>query len=389
LKALGRAHELTPGDWGCLYITGDVLRQVGRFENAIDYFNQVLGNRPEEMGVLLALSQTHLDLGREQRRSGYSGRAEASFADCISVATQAIERSSGFRSMAWKLAGDALHELSRARLFVDPTTIAATFLTLGSNMADQSILEGYTPTTTPDEKSNTPNFIPLTVGAMLSQLQGGEADGLTAAVLAIAVYNRRAAILEKDEKATPSAVFDVATALMQLALTTGNVIEELCHKKAITLIKQALYLEPGNGAFWTALGVLTFQSDAKLSQHAFIRAVEQDSKVGNPHNPRLYTSDTNISQPQSSAAWTNLGLLYMQHDDRELANHAFYRAQTLNPDYDMAWVGQGLLAAANGHMDDARALFQHAVGLSAETVCYFVLTSLSGLSYYFCSPPQT
>jgi superkiller protein 3 len=58
----------------------------------------------------------------------------------------------------------------------------------------------------------------------------------------------------------------------------------------------------------------------------------------------------------------------MYHDDRELANHAFYRAQILDPDYALAWVGQGLVASANGHNEDARALFQHAVTLSAEVV---------------------
>ena len=67
--------------------------------------------------------------------------------------------------------------------------------------------------------------------------------------------------------------------------------------------------------------------------------------------------------------WANLGFLYLNNDDAELANEAFYRAQTLDPDYTPAWVGQGMVATLNGHEEDATALFEHAVGLSADLVC--------------------
>jgi superkiller protein 3 len=66
--------------------------------------------------------------------------------------------------------------------------------------------------------------------------------------------------------------------------------------------------------------------------------------------------------------WTNLGLLYLYHDDLQLANEALYRAQTLDPDYTVAWAGQGLVATANGHDTDARAMFEHAAGLTADVV---------------------
>jgi superkiller protein 3 len=71
---------------------------------------------------------------------------------------------------------------------------------------------------------------------------------------------------------------------------------------------------------------------------------------------------------QNVVTWVNLGLLYLHHDDLELANEALYRAQTLDPDYTLAWVGQGLVATANGHHVDAKALFEHAVTLAANVV---------------------
>lgn len=71
---------------------------------------------------------------------------------------------------------------------------------------------------------------------------------------------------------------------------------------------------------------------------------------------------------QSVVAWANLGLLYLYHNDLELANEALLRAQILDPDYTLAWVGQAMVAATNGHDADARGLLEHAVGLSADLV---------------------
>lgn len=72
------------------------------------------------------------------------------------------------------------------------------------------------------------------------------------------------------------------------------------------------------------------------------------------------------------SVWANLGLLYLHNDDLVLANEAFLKAQTLDPDFTLAWVGQGLVASANGHEDDANALFEHAVGLMADLVSMVV-----------------
>lgn len=71
--------------------------------------------------------------------------------------------------------------------------------------------------------------------------------------------------------------------------------------------------------------------------------------------------------------WTNLGLLYLHYGDLELANEALCRAQVLNPDYTVAWVGQGLVAAANGHDREARSIFEHAISLTSDLVSNFVV----------------
>jgi len=58
----------------------------------------------------------------------------------------------------------------------------------------------------------------------------------------------------------------------------------------------------------------------------------------------------------------------MYYDDVELASEAFYRAQTLNPDYTLAWVGQGIVATAHNHDHDAKAIFEHAITLMVNVV---------------------
>lgn len=50
----------------------------------------------------------------------------------------------------------------------------------------------------------------------------------------------------------------------------------------------------------------------------------------------------------------------MLQEDFELANQAFSRAQSSDPDYTLAWIGQGMVAALLGEVADAQELFEHA-----------------------------
>ena len=119
-------------------------------------------------------------------------------------------------------------------------------------------------------------------------------------------------------------------------------------ERSIELLKNSLQLDVGNAVYWAALGNTYFLLHPNAAQHAYIRAIEIDSK--------------------SASAWVNLGLLYAYHGDVDLANEALYRAQVLNPDNTLAWVGQYLIATANGDKADATLLLEHAVGLPTPVV---------------------
>ena len=79
-------------------------------------------------------------------------------------------------------------------------------------------------------------------------------------------------------------------------------------------------------------------------------------------------------------------MFYLHHEDVELANEAFYKAQTLDPDYALAWVGQGLVATANSHDREASALFEHATGLTAAVVRDCAVSSFNALGSPHIAP---
>lgn len=59
-------------------------------------------------------------------------------------------------------------------------------------------------------------------------------------------------------------------------------------------------------------------------------------------------------------AWTNLGMMYLMHDDNELAAQAFSRGQAIDPENAATWVGQAVLASRARDHGEAHELYQHA-----------------------------
>ena len=84
--------------------------------------------------------------------------------------------------------------------------------------------------------------------------------------------------------------------------------------------------------------------------------------------------------------WANLGLFYLYHNDIELANEAFYKAQVLNPDYTPAWIGQGLVAASHKDHKEEYALFAHAITLPATVVSLGTFVDVSLLTCFSRMP---
>ncbi|KAI0051258.1 TPR-like protein [Auriscalpium vulgare] len=329
LKALNRAKELQPDDWMCTYFIGDIQRQTGLFTEAIASFESILENRPDEPGVLMSLAQTHMDLGAVELSMGFLSRAEASFVTALQVALLFLESSPGFRGVAWKIISDAMFHLSRSSEFTDEESV-------------RDVLSEIAPLITLDPGKRLDGIL-----AVPPSMPETPLSGLDVLKIAVAAYNYRISLGLHDSAATGSAWYDFGLALYTLSqqLPQDGEVQEKTRKQAISCVTEALRANPVEDTYWRALGDMNFTSQAKTAQHAYIKALEIDSK--------------------NTVTWTSLGLLYLYHDDHELANEVFYRAQTLDPDYSVAWVGQGIVATRNGHDADSHALFEHAVGLTA------------------------
>ncbi|KAH9817049.1 hypothetical protein DFH28DRAFT_1081343 [Melampsora americana] len=99
---------------------------------------------------------------------------------------------------------------------------------------------------------------------------------------------------------------------------------------------------------WKIVSTLALNLSPRLCQHAYIKSVELN--------------------PKNHISWTNLGFFYLAHSDVELANQAFLKSQTYEPDWALAWLGQALVAALNDHLDQSRELVEHAFTLSQSNI---------------------
>ncbi|KAJ7668399.1 TPR-like protein [Mycena polygramma] len=327
IKALARAQELDPDDWMCSFFLGDVQRQTGQYQDAVDAFQSILARRPSEVGVLVSLGQTYLDLGRSEFTDGFSARAEQSFITSVRIALRTMEASPGFRSISWKTAADAVFFLSRRSTFIDEDGVRTTLLDIVSLLSQG-----------PGER--LAGIVPMPLFNAESTLHGHKALDV-----AVAAYDYRITLGSSEGVARGSAWYDLGMSLQCLATKQASAeIRQKSEAKAGECLRAAIREDPGNDAYWIALGDAHFLSQAKTAQHAYIKALEIDSK--------------------NAVTWTNLGLLYLQQKDLELANQALFRAQTLDPEYTIAWAGQALVATANGHHSDSTTLFEHAVTLA-------------------------
>ncbi|KZT41438.1 TPR-like protein [Sistotremastrum suecicum HHB10207 ss-3] len=326
LKALRHAHEQKPDDWQCVYLIGDVQRQIGLYEEAIQNYRDVLGVRSKDSGALLALSETNFLLGQKEYSRGYFGRAESSFCEAIHWAVQMIHDATGFNRLAWKIIADALLNISRADIFADPVAVENAVRAIDSKTAAHAIPQAIS------------ELIPIPLGSSASM------DNIRVQRLAVAAYSYRLSLAPKDPHVRGAASFDLAVSLHHLTLSLPpSPISDKLLAQSKHYVKVALGHDSGVAIFWDALGKLNFCDNPRIAQHAFISALE--------------------IEPKNASIWANLGLLYLYHEEVQLAKEAFSRAQILDPDYVMSWVGHSLVADQSGNNLEAWALLEHGTSL--------------------------
>ncbi|KAK4701573.1 superkiller protein 3, partial [Phenoliferia sp. Uapishka_3] len=338
LKVFAKALELDPTSWYAQFSIGDVQREIGLLGPAIKTFQAILVDRPKELGVRVVLAETYLAAGLDELRGGFLARAEESLVDALTFAVDIIEAGSATR-IAWKIAGDAAGALGK----IPQHTLLDRSKPLGLRLI--ALIEGL------DVDSKIENGMDaVQVPGLKAVFDTAEAPLLFLGLATLACKTR-VLVETHNEVSIGSAWLDLGLSLSNVrphlaALNLPATSDEALHQ-SIRCLKFALHKEPYNFNFWNALGVLSFDLSPRLSQHAFIKAIE--------HNSR------------GAIAWANLGLFYLVHHDEDLANQAFLKAQVIDPDWGAAWVGQATLAELAGHTTEAAVLLAHAFTLAGST----------------------
>lgn len=328
LKALNRALELDPESWMAHYHIGEIYMQLGQYTDAIASFKEVDAQTGGgEIGVTAMLADATLALGLQTAAQGFHERSRSSFHQAIGYAL-AVVKTGAHRAWAWKLIGDAALKL------------AETEVTAADIESNAKVLHPVLEVLDADDEDRRSAVNNL--GHARNLLQSPPSTGYTAKSAVFFMAYR--AHLLKNEHCADAALYDLGCALHAFALKSEGEEMAAAVKAAVAAVRLALERDASDERLWNALGVICSKAGKQLAQHAFVVSLE------------CYAKDPVV--------WTNLGYLYLDLDDRELANQCFLKAQIMDPDYARAWFGQATLAERDGEHEAAANLFAHAYTLS-------------------------
>ena len=323
--------------WFTRYMLANVDRELGEHEEAITALQEVLKDRPEEFGVLIALLQTFIERAWHCLESGFFGQAADTAIQALELA-QKISQQRPHAFNLWKAVGDAcsIFYWAQEKLSVFPTNLTKETLMSDVDQKEFSILADIDGVDQEALRSTTSKGD--TAG---EHKKNATPEHLQLAVLA---YKRAIFSCSHDIHAQAVAWYNLGWAEHRAYSSSDPKSGKKFLRAAIRCFKRAIELEAGNSEFWNALGVVTTKLNPMVAQHAFIRS--------------LYLNE------RSAHTWTNLGVLYFLGNDYELAHQAFGRAQSTDPDFAHAWLGEGLIALLMGDSKQALSHFTHAFEIS-------------------------
>ncbi|XP_005505066.2 superkiller complex protein 3 isoform X1 [Columba livia] len=325
LKSFRKASELNPGLVYSIYRAATVEQILGKYENAIATYKEVLKKAEDYVPALKGLGECYLMLSR----SALNDYLDRKAVDYIELALEFFTRAAKHRpdvSCLWKLLGDtctSVHVISPTKVKVQVQGC------LVGKDADKQMLE----------KSEL-------------LILGGRCYGRALKLMAL-----------------PSIWCDLGINYYRQAehlTAVGTDMSEISEllEKSLQCIKKAVRLDSKNHLYWNALGVVASCSaigNYALAQHSFIKSVQAEQ--------------INV------VAWTNLGVLYLVTGNIEQAHEAFKIAQSLDPSYLLCWIGQAFVAEKVGSYD-AMDLFRHTTELSMHT------EGAKGYAHWVCSTLQ-
>ncbi|KAJ5970729.1 Tetratricopeptide-like helical [Penicillium vulpinum] len=322
--------------WFASYMLANVRRELGQYEDAIAAYEHVLKSRPDDVGVTLALLQTLTESSTKSLAVGlFNDAAELAY-QAISVASSLVQIQSDIFNL-WKAVGDALANFSYMKAKAGKLSASSCKALLAVNLD------------------------PMALDAM-TDIDGVGTDWLAANEseesmpsdfyihMSIIAYKRALHVAANDPHSQGVAWYNLGWAeylahrSVQPDPTKKSKKSRKFLKAAMRCFKRAIESEAGNADFWNSLGVVTASMSPKVSQHALVRSLHLNER--------------------NAQVWTNLGALYLLHDEGQQSYKTFLRAQATDPDYSLAWVGQGFVSLVSSETQEARGYFEHAFDIS-------------------------
>ena len=350
-KALERAIGLCDGQganvdsdvWFAEYLLGNVKRQLGQYEEAIDLYSKVLKQKPKDNVVTISLLETIVEGAQSSIGLGFVKRGAEMGVEALNLCL-AFAQDNPTSSRLWRSFGDACSLFVSAQSYLNGIPIQNVLDLLRSQGAEAAY-------------STLEDVDGLSTGSLDEVRDDRDNEDMLQILLKSATFAQKLAVHEasKDRYAQASAWYNLGWAEYQAhthGLGKENKTVNLRKqspflKAAVQCFKTAIECEAGNAEFWNAMGVACTDLNVDVAQHSFVRSLHINGR-----DPRT---------------WTNYGILCLSNNDVELANEAFSHAQAADPDYAVAWLAQGLVAQRLGDQKEARNLFTHALEISDAT----------------------
>ncbi|KAI5745854.1 hypothetical protein M8J76_014771 [Diaphorina citri] len=311
-----------------------IYQILGLAEESLEEYRTILLIFPECLPAMKGLAESCLLLVR--KRLQYSGgnlvqEVQELCQTGVDAIVSALMLNNSI-SCLWKLLGDILVTL--CKLPKRNQTV-----TLPTSLVDPTLHES------PDQKISTltsyRQILTIALNAYRKALQIAKAVSISSNLQGRLVYN-------------------IAYCL-NLDATLSRSVEK--KRGALRCMKECLRMMPRSYTAWNLLGIIAASDELQqyaLAQHAFIKSIQVERV-----NP---------------SAWTNLGSVYLKLRCLNLANDCFKEAQTIDPAYLMAWLGQSTVAEEIDHADTKKML-HHTCCLGSHhnsivLFSYYVLKSL-------------
>ena len=270
LKALYHALQLAPDMWMCYYHIGNVHQQLGSYGQAISAYERILQHHPDEAGVVLALAEAWLAMGKAECAIGLRERAYRSSVHCIERVASIIPTTQLYRRTTWKLFADACLNIVAAVSDEDDLSDA---------------LEAVLPILEHLAEADTAKAADIadvaSTASLIDSDRFGRREILKAGILA---FTYRADLLKFDTKIAEIPLYDKACALHMLVLNLMAIDRK--HKEipaarnaALLAIKSALDVDPSSPSLWNAFAVFAAPASVELAQHAYSLSIRLEPKV--------------------------------------------------------------------------------------------------------------